>query len=246
MKPAHVNYATFTGTVEKMFELECTGLGRPLLKFFLNTGNTAERTSTGDIAEIQRCIAVGETAQQFVKRVRPGATLLVEGPLRVNSRARRPLHQRIAKLYVQSATIVRPAPTALEILARTLAPEDKKRDDGRAHAKNELHLVGKVAAVEDDGVFPRVTLSTRLPFAATHDVQFLGDDLDSDVRVGVIAEVRGLLYHHIEHWDDGQIRLLSRVQSEDIKILDDTASASASSPVFTALGSTGPGEFRLN
>ena len=203
--------------------------------------NTTPELSAGrEIADRQRCIAVGGTAEQLATTIRDGAALRVEGPLFVNSRARRDLYQRIAKIAVRSATLIHPAPAAREIFTRVLGvpglgvantPPPKLA----AFAKNEVHLVGKVIAMGTEDGLPRVTLSTRAPFPATHDVVFWGEALDERVRVGTTAEVRGLLFHHIENWTDGQVRLLSRVHSENVRVFDGSAFASPSVTTCTRL-----------
>lgn len=247
MKPAHANCATFAGVVEELLQLEHNRVGRPVLKFYLNT---TPELSAG-IADRQRCIAVGETAEKLAKTIRDGAALRVEGPLHVNSRARRDLYQRIAKIAVRSATLIHPAPSARELFARVLdlpqlAPANTSPPPKLAtFAKNEVHLIGKVLAMGDDDGLPRVTLSTRAPFPATHDVVFWGEALDQRVRVGTTAEVRGLLFHHIENWTDGQVRLLSRVHSEIVEVFDGTSPPGASLRTLTRLA--GPDDaLRLN
>jgi hypothetical protein len=239
MKLPHANCATFAGIVEELLQLEHNRVGRPVLKFYLNT--TPELSAGREIADRQRCIAVGGTAEQLATTIRDGAALRIEGPLYVNSRARRDLYQRIAKISVRSATLIHPAPTVREIFTRVLevpglgvanTPPPPKF---ATFAKNEVHLVGKVIALGVEDGLPRVTLSTRAPFPATHDVVFWGEALDERVRVGTTAEVRGLLFHHIENWTDGQVRLLSRVHSEFVQVFDGTSYPGASLPSFTRL-----------
>jgi hypothetical protein len=249
MKPAHANCATFAGIVEELLQLEQNRVGRPVLKFYLNT--TPDLSAGREIADRQRCIAVGETAEQLAKTIRDGAALRVEGPLHINSCARRALYQRIAKIAVRNATLIHPAPSAREIFARVLAapalgvPNTPPPPKLATFAKNEVHLVGKVVAMDAEDGLPRVTLSTRAPFPATHDVVFWGEALDQRVRVGTTAEVRGLLFHHIENWPDGQVRLLSRVHSEIVEVFDGTSLPGPSLPSLTRLA--GPDDaIRLN
>ncbi|HVV48976.1 MAG TPA: hypothetical protein VHO06_04905 [Polyangia bacterium] len=249
MKPVHANCATIAGIVDEILELELNRVGRPVLKFYLNT--TAEFNPGRDIADRQRCIAVGETASQLAKTIRDGAAVRVDGPLLVNSRARRDLYQRIAKISVRSATVIHPAPTARQIFARVLAlpelerPHDCPPPKLETYAQNQIHLVGKVIAIENDDGLPRVTVSTRSPFPATHDVVFWGDALEPALCVGATAEVRGLLYHHLENWSDGQVRLLSRVHSESVRVFDGTSFPVASHPTFSRRA-LAEGAIRLN
>lgn len=83
--------------------------------------------------------------------------------------------------------------------------------------------------------YRRVTLCTRAPFRATHDVVFWGEKVDEGITIGAIAEVRGLLSHHIENWCDDQVRLLSRVHSEHLRVFDGSPFASPSVTTWTRL-----------
>lgn len=116
MKPTHTNWATFAGIVEELYELEPGRFSRPVLKFYLNT--TRDLAGGLEIGNRHRCLAVGETAEELAKTIREGAVMRVEGPLHVNSRARRDLYQLIAKIAVRRATVIHPAPTARQLLAR--------------------------------------------------------------------------------------------------------------------------------
>ena len=239
MKPTHTNWATFAGIVEELYELEPGRFSRPVLKFYLNT--TRDLAGGLEIGNRHRCLAVGETAEELAKTIREGAVMRVEGPLHVNSRARRDLYQLIAKIAVRRATVIHPAPTARQLLARVfgvpgLEPSNTPLPPRlKSFATNEVHLVGKVIGVGHVDGYPRVTLCTRAPFRATHDVVFWGEKVDEGITIGAIAEVRGLLSHHIENWSDDQVRLLSRVHSEHLRVFDGSPFASPSVTTCTRL-----------
>jgi hypothetical protein len=224
MNPQHVNAATFGGLVEEVTVLPRDGEAAPLVCFYVNTRDSDECSPDGDISERQRCVATGDLAIRLAREIDDGTIIRVEGSLMVNSRAARDLQKRIAKLVVGRATILRPAPTARELVATALGTDDANRCDLRVLARNEVRIVGKVLSVADDDGTPRLTLLTRVQFAATHDVVVWGEvDVDRKVRVGATVEVQGDLAHHVESWPDGQVRLLSRVVAEHVKVFEGTS-----------------------
>ena len=243
-----VNTATLAGRIEELSSLQTDREGRPFVRFTLNSRKAIELTSADDVYEQHSCIARGRVAEQLAATVTAGATLLVVGSLFVNSRAVRRLDQRIAKVAVDSASVLSPAPTYRLLIARAAAAaEGENRFDARRLARNEVHLVGKVVAVDPDTALPCLTISTRVPFAATHDVIVWGEDVDEHTTpIGAIAEVKGLLSHHITPWSDGQIRLVSRVETEEVKILDRTHRAPTSPASVQLLGEPDQDPLRLN
>ena len=249
MTPDQLNTATFAGIVDDLSDVRRDRDGDPYVKFLLNTKKSAELTSPEDTHEQHRCIARGRLAELLKKTVTDGATLLVAGSLFVNSRAARRLDRRIANIVVASASLLRPAPTARQFYAWASQsdPEVDNRFDVRRFARNEVHLVGRVVGVDPNDVLPRLTISTRVPFAATHDVLIWTGAIDDNaVRVGAIVEVEGLLSHHIIPWSDGQIRLVSRVETEDVTIIDQSYRATTVAARVPLRGEPDRDPLRLN
>jgi hypothetical protein len=174
-----VNTATLAGRIEEVSAIETDREGRPFVRFTLNSRKAIELASADDLFEQHSCIARGRVAEQLAATVTAGATLLVVGSLFVNSRAVRRLDQRIATVAVDSVSLLSPAPTYRQLIARAAtAAEGENRFDTRRLARNEVRLVGKVVAVDPDIALPRLTISTRVPFAATHDVIVWAEDFD--------------------------------------------------------------------
>ena len=207
MRRAHVNTATLAGQVCEMSLLQEDPLGHPLLQFSLDTRHNLFLADALSVSEKHRCVASDALAEELSRTVTDGTTLLVHGPLFVNSRAKKSLVQRIANLVVQNATVIRP-PRSAE------APPEVEV------AENEVHLVGNVLAVGPDASGAiRLTMATRLPFRAVHDVLVWITEFDAPV--GSTVEIReGMLAQHVITWSDGQVRQLSTIESDDVEVLD--------------------------
>jgi primosomal replication protein N len=211
MKRAHINTATFAGRVCEMSLLHEDPLGHPLLQFSLDTRHNVELAEALDVSQKHRCVVGDALAEELSRTVSNGSRILVHGPLFVNSRAKRSLVQRIANLVVEHATVLRPP--------RQPGAEALPEADELIVAQNDVHLVGKLVAVGSDvSGATRLTIATRLPFPALHDVLVW---FDFDGAVGATVEVRdGMLAQHVTTWSDGQVRQLSTIECFDVLILD--------------------------
>ena len=221
MKCVHVNRATLSGRVRDLFALERDSRGRPLLRFSLDSqSNPPEAASSLDVSETHRCVASDDLAETLAETISDGTTLLVDGPLFVNSRAAKPLYRRIVQIPVQHATALTPVrpPRARSLVE---AVRNMNLFDSERLAQNDIHLVGRLDKIVIDGEAPRITISTRVPFRATHDVVVWTTQFDPEAAwVGSLVEVNGHLHHHVTPWGDGQVRLISLVESDDVHILD--------------------------
>ena len=246
MKPKHINTGTFVGRVEDMSSLQKDPLGRPFLQFVLDCRPGIEVAEALNVSEKHRCVAYDALAEEVSKTVTDGATLLVEGPLFVNSRVAKHLHRRIATIPVREATLLEPS-RSLSAPAGDECPQGRNRFDRYRPAQNEVHLVGKlVSVVPDDRVAPRLTISTRLPFPATHDVLVWTTRFDAHAApLGSFVEVNGLLCHHVTPWPDGQVRLLSIVESDEVELVGNPPRAGTPSAGVPSPGSDCP-VLRLN
>ena len=226
MRRAHVNTATFAGRVCEMSTLQEDPLGRPLLQFSLDTRYNLELADALSVSEKHRCVAGDALAEELSQTVRNGATLLVHGPLFVNSRAKKSLGRRIATLPVEHATLLRePRQPGAEG-----AGLEETNTRGLKLAENEVHLVGTVVSVVPDALADaRLTISTRLPFPAIHEV-LVWLTTDFAAPVGATVEVRGMLAQHVVPWPDGQVRQMSIVECEDVQVFDNAHRARTSLP----------------
>ena len=223
MRRLHVNTATFAGRVCEMSKLQKDPLGRPLLQFSLDTRCNIEADALS-VSEKHRCAAGDGLAEEISETVRDGDRLLVHGPLFVNSRAKRSLSRRIAYLPVRDATLLR---RWEQYSGETIPLETNTK---RPEAENEVHLVGTVVSVVSDALADaRLTVATRLPFPAIHEV-LVWLSTGFAARVGSTVEVRGMLAQHVIPWPDGQVRQTSIVECDDVQVFDEAPQVTRTLP----------------
>jgi len=192
MRRAHVNTATFAGRVCEMSTLQEDPLGRPLLQFSLDTRYNLELADALSVSEKHRCVAGDALAEELSQTVRNGATLLVHGPLFVNSRAKKSLGRRIATLPVEHATLRPDARDTLGALRQASVHVQivSNIDDDQVHPLIDRlglnHVVDAVTSSDealsckpDPGIY-QVALDKA--DCCPTDVLFVGDSLRHDVE----------------------------------------------------------------
>jgi hypothetical protein len=224
MRTDHVNNATLAGEVQDFSCLRRDRAGRQYLEFNINTSRTFELLHSFDLTERHRCLARGELAEQLADTITDGTTLRVIGAIRVNSFAVKRLDQLIARVAVEQARVLNPAPAGSRRLLAKVAPTRASEVLGYTpddFARNEVHLVGTVVKVDLRRSAARLAIRTHRGSADTHDILVWKEEVPAEaLRIGALAEIRGVLQHHVTPWNDGQVRLMSTVERPILSLLE--------------------------
>jgi len=218
MNRDHISSAELVGHLGQDPNLQYTEGGLAYTRLSLATSETFT-SKTGEIqdkTEWHNAVAWGEKAEQIAKAFSKGDSVVLTGPLHVNSYEKDGAKNRVTELHVEDAQHNRdnqPSRNVARLLGEIREPPSSKTLDSGVQMTT-LSLATKTMVVGRDGPreredWHRVTLWGKVAEAAARDI-----------HPGDTVAINGSLRHRTVPGDDGQERRLSAIDCPRFQVLE--------------------------